>query len=39
MKTVSYLFILAIAVAMLTACESGQGPNKPASSQSLQISK
>lgn len=31
MKTVSYLFILAIAAATLTACDSGKGPDKPAS--------
>jgi len=39
MKTVSYLFMLVIAAATLTACDSGKGPDKPASTESSQTSK
>ena len=31
MKTVSHLVLLVIAIIGLTACDSGKGPSKPAS--------
>ena len=34
MKTVSHLLLLVIALVSLTACDSGNGPSKPASTQS-----
>ncbi len=39
MKTVSYLFMLVIAAATLTACDSGKGPDKPAGAESAQTAK
>ncbi len=33
MKTVSHLLLLVIALVTLTACDSGKGPSKPASTQ------
>ena len=33
MKTVSHLLLLVIAIISLTACDSGKGPSKPASTQ------
>ncbi len=39
MKVISSLVLLVIAVATLTACESGKGPEKPASAASSQIAK
>jgi len=39
MKTVSYLFMLVIAAATLSACDSGKGPDKPASAQTEPSSK
>jgi len=38
MKILSHLFLIVIAVAALTACDSGKGPSKPTSSSSVQIS-
>jgi predicted small lipoprotein YifL len=34
MKAVSHLLLLVIALVSLTACDSGKGPSKPASTQS-----
>lgn len=39
MKIISSVVLLVIAVATLTACESGKGPEKPASSALTQIAK
>lgn len=39
MKTVSYLFMVMIAAAALTACEPTQGPSKPSSLAPSQILK
>lgn len=39
MKVISSLVLLVIAVATLTACESGKGPEKPASVASSQIAE
>ena len=39
MKTVSHLLLLVIALVSLTACDSGKGPSKPASTQTQAIIK
>lgn len=39
MKVISSLVLLVIAVATLTACESGKGPEKPASANFTQMAK
>ena len=38
MKIVSHLVLLVVAVAALTACDSGKGPDKPATTNSAQSS-
>jgi uncharacterized lipoprotein len=35
MKTISSIILLVIAVATLTACDSGKGPSKPASTTAV----
>jgi hypothetical protein len=39
MKIISSVVLLVIAVATLTACESGKGPSKPAAAALTQIVK
>jgi hypothetical protein len=38
MKIVSHLLLLVVTIVTLTACDSGTGPSKPASSNSTQTS-
>jgi predicted small secreted protein len=38
MKTVSHLLLLVATIVTLTACNAGEGPSKPASTNSTQIS-
>ncbi|MGZ8136656.1 MAG: hypothetical protein ACXW1W_06440 [Methylococcaceae bacterium] len=36
MKTISYFFLMIIAVSTLAACDAGKGPSKPASTSSVE---
>jgi hypothetical protein len=39
MKIITSLVLLVIAVATLTACESGKGPDKPATTSAVESAK